>query len=316
MPIDSLLRAGMRKPPPAPPRMGARAPTPLDELEAKVRAQKTNLPRMYGKVDFDVVPERFTTEPEVRTMLPGPFAKKYRAQVLANEENVRRMRAYTMLGDEVADAYAALTPQYGFRRLIQMLVRACEEGVEAVPDAPEELQRFIASMEALPDWIDPELSAEGARYARVRLAILAPMMIRGAFIATFMNKYSGLPMALTGTLADHTSVKRVRETASFFTTAALPGSLDRHGPGFRAAAMVRLMHSMVRANILMRKSSWDPAVFGIPIPQVDQMPAGMIPAAIAAYQAVREKRGFTPSERAIVELSRHQCSCSGSPRTY
>ena len=35
------------------------------------------------------------------------------------------------------------------------------------------------------------------------------------------------------------------------------------------------MHSMVRANI-MRSGKWDVGVYGIPIPQVDQMPAGLI----------------------------------------
>jgi hypothetical protein len=145
------------------------------------------------------------------------------------------------------------------------------------------------------------------------MAILAPFVIRGAFIATFMNKYSGLPMALTGALSEGSSVKRVKETASFFTTAALPGALKRHGPGFRAAAMVRLMHSMVRANLLLHPGRWDVGVYGIPIPQVDQMPAGTMPAFVTAYRAVREKRGFTRRERAVVEHCRHQCFLLGLP---
>ena len=37
--------------------------------------------------------------------------------------------------------------------------------------------------------------------------------------------------------------------------------------------MVRLMHSMVRVNVL-RTGRWDLVVYGVPIPQVDQMPAG------------------------------------------
>ena len=32
-----------------------------------------------------------------------------------------RVRAYTMLGDVAADAYAMLMPKYGFRTLIEML---------------------------------------------------------------------------------------------------------------------------------------------------------------------------------------------------
>jgi hypothetical protein len=287
--------------------------TPLSELKAKVRAQKTLNPRLYGEVDFEIVPERFTRDVQVRSQLPSDIASGRRAEILADGEKVDRQLAYTMLGDVVADPYAALIPDYGFRRLVDMLVLACEKGVDAVPGAPPELERFIASMETLPDWIDPALSARGARAGRVSMAIVVPFLIRGAFIATFMNKYSGLPMALTGVLSNTSSVQRVKETASFFTTATLPGALSRFGPGFRAAAMVRLMHSMVRAALLMRAGRWDVPTYGIPIPQIDQMPAGTMPAAMSAFRCVREKRGFTKRERAIVELCRHQCFLLGIP---
>ncbi len=40
-----------------------------------------------------------------------------------------------------------------------------------------------------------ELVREGARLSRNQMVNLAPYVIRGAFVATFMNKYSGLPMA-------------------------------------------------------------------------------------------------------------------------
>src|SRR3546814_3861374 len=84
-------------------------------------------------------------------------------------------------------------------------------------------------------------------------------------------------MALTGTLGQATAARRVKETATFFATTALPGALDRFGAGFKAAAMVRLMHSMVRANVLSRPGMWDADTYGMPIPQLDQMPAGLIP---------------------------------------
>ncbi|HEX4938874.1 MAG TPA: oxygenase MpaB family protein, partial [Candidatus Kapabacteria bacterium] len=138
--------------------------------------------------------------------------------------------------------------------------------------------------------------------------------IRGTFVATFMNKYSGLPMALTGALSSETSVQRVKETASFFTTATLPGALGRYGAGFKAAALVRLMHSMVRFNILKRSKKWDVSVYGIPIPQVDQMPAGTIPAFTMAFNVVqRGRKHFNKRERAVVELCRYQSYLLGLP---
>jgi hypothetical protein len=120
-------------------------------------------------------------------------------------------------------------------------------------------------------------------------------------------------MALTGTLSNETAARRVRETAHFFACTVLPGALDRFGEGFKAAAMVRLMHSMVRVNVL-RSGRWDSSVYGVPIPQVDQMPAGLIPVFLLAFRMLREKRReFTPGERAQVELARYRCFLLGLP---
>lgn len=277
----------------------------LEKVRAKVASQKTALPALYGDVDFDSTPERFTDDPKASV---APRLRNL------DPDKVALIKAYTMLGDVVADAYAALMPQYGFRPLIQMLTKACDEGVAAVPDAPPALAAFIADMEATPDWVDMDLVREGQRLDRNAAANLGPFAIRGAFIATFMNKYAALPMALTGTLSNDTAARRVNETATFFTTTLLPGSLERHGAGFKAAAMVRLMHSMVRFNALRRSDRWDVDVYGIPIPQVDQMPAGLIPIFLMSYKIVAQgRKTFTADERARVELARYRCFLLGLP---
>jgi hypothetical protein len=277
----------------------------LEKVRAKVASQKTALPALYGDVDFDATPERFTDDPKASV---APRLRNL------DPDKVALIKAYTMLGDVVADAYAALMPKYGFRPLIQMLTTACDEGIAAVPDAPPELAAFIADMEAAPAWLDMDLVREGQRLDRNAAANLGPFAIRGAFIATFMNKYAALPMALTGTLSSDTAARRVNETATFFTTTLLPGSLERHGAGFRAAAMVRLMHSMVRFNALKRSDRWDVRVYGVPIPQVDQMPAGLIPIFLMSYKIVGQgRKTFTAEERARVELARYRCFLLGLP---
>jgi hypothetical protein len=169
-------------------------------------------------------------------------------------------------------------------------------------------------MEVKPDWLDMDLVREGARLNRLPMAETSPWMIRGAFLATFLNKYTALPMALTGTLSHSTASRRVNETATFFTVTTLPGALEPRGEGFKAAAMVRLMHSMVRFNVLRRVKGWDQSVYGIPIPQVDQMPAGLIDVFLLAFKMVEEGRTeFTPEERARVEFSRYRCYLLGLP---
>lgn len=281
----------------------------LDHVHQRIERQKTVLPVMYGEVDFSATPERYTDDISVSSM--ATYADKFPPPPA---DMAARVKAYTMLGDVTADAYAALMPKYGFKRLVGMLQMACDRGVAAVPDAPPELAALIAEMEVKPAWLNMDLVRKGAELNRLPMAVFAPWTIRGAFLATFMNKYTALPMALTGTLSNTTSAKRVNETATFFTVTTLPGALEPRGEGFKAAAMVRLMHSMVRFNVLRHGKVWDRSVYGIPIPQVDQMPAGLIDVFLLAFKMVEEGRTeFTADERARVEFSRYRCYLLGLP---
>jgi hypothetical protein len=284
------------------------------ELTDKMTTQAAQLPSVYGHVDFSITPERFTAEPGDQTDLAVELAHR-RPELLANQELVARVRAFTMTGDVVADAYAALSPQYGFKRLIAMLEQACTHGLDSVASAPPELARFIHEMEQLPSWLDARLIAEGARLERNAYAHRAPFVIRGGIIGTFMNKYAALPMVLTGALSHKTAGRRIKETATFFTSIVMPDALDRHGMAFKSAAMVRLMHSMVRCNLLGHGNRWDVKTYGIPIPQIDQLPAGLLSVAALAEKAFRHGRTtFTPAERAHVELARYRCFLLGLPQ--
>src|ERR1700685_3292626 len=113
----------------------------IAELTEKVTSQATQIPSMYGPVYFSITPERFTVQPGDQTELAPDFSQR-RPELLANEELVARIKAYTMIGDRVADAYTVLMPQHGAKRLITMLTEACDHGVENVPSAPPELVRF------------------------------------------------------------------------------------------------------------------------------------------------------------------------------
>jgi len=282
------------------------------DLARRVRSQRDLQPALYGDFDFDRQPDRLATEPDVDSALPTWVAD--RAPILEDDRVLELISTATMLGDVVADPYAALMDMHSVAQLIAMLKTACREGIDAVPEAPPELVSFIAAMEATPEWIDFDLVREGARQERIPAALLAPFITRGAFIATFTNTYAALPMALTGALSGKRAARRVNETASFFAVTTLPGALDRYGPGFEAAAMVRLMHSMVRYNALKKSDKWDKAIYGMPVPQVDQMPAGMIGQYLLARKARQQGRtSFTAEERAAVEFARYRCFLLGLP---
>jgi len=279
----------------------------------EVASQRADNPVMYGDVDFATLPERFMGEWDPAHDDNSSLGKRL-PELLKDSRRVEVIRNYTMMGDRVADRYAALIPEYGFKPLVAMLEQACDEGVQAVADAPPELEQFITSMEDKPDWVDMDMVEEGARLERNGAAHAAPYFIRGALIATYMNKYSALPMAMTGTLSGGQAAGRAFETSSFFATTVMPGALDRFREGFKAAAKVRLMHSMVRFHLL-RSKEWDQGVYGIPIPQVDQMPAGLINIFLLSADVLKGGRTeFTADERARVELSRYRCFLLGLPQ--
>ncbi len=234
----------------------------LDQLRTKVASQKANLPALYGDVDFATKPERFADEP----VISGPDKSRndhLRPQIMADAEKVERMRAYTMMGDTVADAYAGLMPVYGFAagEHADGGVRQGRRGRARCASGTGQLHPRDGGNTGLGGH-----EAGGGRRApepRGLRRTIHPSSFAARSLLTFMNRYSALPMALTGALSSETAGRRVKDTASFFITSVLPGALERFGPGFKSAAMVRLMHSMVRFNALRRSNMWDVKTYGI-----------------------------------------------------
>jgi len=128
-----------------------------------------------------------------------------------------------------------------------------------------------------------------------------------------MNKYTALPMAMAGALSGDDASKRIFGTATFFTSTVIPGALDRYGAAFKSAAKVRLMHSMVRFHGLHSKK-WCVKTYGIPVPQVDQMPAGQNSALLLSLKVIKQGRNeFTDGEQAEIEFFRYRCFLLGLP---
>ncbi|NQX90012.1 MAG: hypothetical protein HRT77_15245, partial [Halioglobus sp.] len=93
---------------------------------ASVLEQKDAIAAIYGNVDFAVLPERYVSDRSIVDTSPQRF-RQYAEKALSDPALVDIVRNYTMTGDRVADAYAALIPKYGFRRLITLLETACAD---------------------------------------------------------------------------------------------------------------------------------------------------------------------------------------------
>lgn len=264
--------------------------------------QKRIAPRVYGNLDLDIAPERFRSELGENSILKK---NKRITEHLADPEKVEFFRQLTLMGDPLADAYAALIPELGFRKIREMLEAAINQGIAAVPDAPAELKTFIGAVDEKPSWLDMESVERAARFMRLPTALWGDYALRVAFMNTYVNGYQGLPMIITGALTSDSAGRRMAETASTFKLAVLPGALDRGGEAYRSVLMVRLMHAMVRGNLLRKKEVWDFSVYGLPIPQVDQMGAALVTSYMLAKRALKAGRPFNQLERDIVELNRY-----------
>lgn len=259
--------------------------------------QKEIAPAVYGDLDLTIAPERFRTTVDTP---PQAFSRGIRVETLekflANEEEVELYRKLTLMGDPIADAFAARVPEIGMAKARAMLDQALEEGVEAVPDAPPELVALIRDMEKIPEWLDWEKIDRFHDRLRILSAVGQEYVMRLAFMMTYTNGYAGLPMMLTGALTGPSAARRMKETTSTFRMSTLPGAMRRDGIAFKSAAKVRLMHAVVRTTLLRNPDRWDYEVYGVPIPQVDQMGAALSFNFFFALAAVKMKRPLSEFE--------------------
>lgn len=267
-----------------------------------IQLQKTLAPTVYGPLDLTLVPERFRTALGENSIIRNDTRIQ---ALLADKERVEFFRQLTLMGDPLADAYAALIPQLGFKKARAMLDQAAAEGVDAVKDAPPELVALMRSVETEPEWLDWSKIDYATERLRPITALAGEAIIRVSFMMTYVNGYQGLPMIITGALTSDSAAKRMKETISTFKMAALPGALRKGGVAYQSAVKVRLMHAMVRCNLLKRPQNWDYSVYGVPIPQVDQMGAALGFNHLMAKYALAHGGRFNRSMEAAVEQARY-----------
>ncbi len=126
-------------------RLGRMEHPPKSFFSTTVMERQALIPAIYGGVDFNQLPERYEQAFDINRLRPSKH-RDYCQRVLERPELIELIQDYTMTGDAVADAYAALMPEYGFKTLVTMLELACDQGVENVNNAPEELIAFIRAM--------------------------------------------------------------------------------------------------------------------------------------------------------------------------
>lgn len=167
-------------------------------------------------------------------------------------------------GDPLMDDFVtwmfATNPRVGR----QQFDLALNQGIEAVVDCPEPLQRLFAGLQT-PSWLQSELLDE-AVLAMQRTGTSANLVMRDlALMGGYSMSGFNQALVLTGALTKGAD-KRILETGQWWFDCTQ--GMQRFSIGFKSTVHVRLIHALVRRHLSQSKD-WDAQRWGIPICQVD-----------------------------------------------
>lgn len=186
-----------------------------------------------------------------------------------SEAQLQKMGSLMMVGDAPADEWARCYTPEARESWYRQFNEALEGGFTSVANPPAELKALLRDVEEEPLWLDRRLlDAAAQTHQRVGLfqeLVMKNMALMGGYTAGAMTK----PLVFTGALESGTS-RRITETANFGLDVTRRGGLERHGPGFKTALRVRMMHGLIRRRILA-KPGWRADLWGIPINQADMI---------------------------------------------
>ncbi len=213
-------------------------------------------------------------------------------------------------GDPAMDALVDWMVVFGPREARVLFEQALAQGADSLPDCPQPLRDFFATVDTVPAWVSREALADGVHFIHgvglIAMVVMRDLALMGGYLLSGFNQ----ALVMTGALNQGTS-QRVAETGKWWMDCTEPGGLDRFGPGFRSTLHVRLVHALVRRNLSARPE-WDHAVWGLPLNQID-MAATYLGFSVVMLGALR-KLGIqaTPREsRGVMQLWSYACWLMG-----
>ncbi len=171
------------------------------------------------------------------------------------------------VGDPLADGVIRRVLEEGDIALVNRILATLRLNSDPDPtDMPQYLRDYLDATSALPAWMDQQQIdiAENLFWE------YGAPMITALFCASlpycYMAKKGVQVLELTARLASNPT-RRVLETAQFLVDGLSPGGLGPQGRGARAVQKVRLLHGMIRAQVLA-SGQWNPD-WDVPINQED-----------------------------------------------
>jgi hypothetical protein len=177
-----------------------------------------------------------------------------------------RMLTRDELGGRLADAMGlrAGDPE---RVTMDDLRTALSGGIDAVDGPATALVDFIDAVSRVPDWVDWDLLAQGARAYRRFGQNAADILLVLSLIGGYRFGGPTDLLVATGGLTGDMTVLRLAETQKWTATLSQPEALRPGEEAWRLTVHVRAMHALVNQRFTPR---WDVERWGLPINQTDQ----------------------------------------------
>lgn len=175
---------------------------------------------------------------------------------------------HMLLADEVGyEAYKAIRPLRNQGR--EMVSKALDEGIDAVPDAPDELVRLFKDLDTVPEWVDWDQLNRGC-VAMWRAGRFVPICLGYSSIGYGFASYGGTKaLNFTRLLIDTDQAgTRMSETLRWVAAVSTPDGMRRNGVGFKYSVRVRLVHCAVRFGI-SKSPKWQWNDWGMPVTNTD-----------------------------------------------
>ena len=171
--------------------------------------------------------------------------------------------AHTLIGDPLGEEMAADLEAFSAsesERLIQAAMN--EEGEEALRDAPDSLRRFFKEAETPPEWLDYSAFAPSVRMFYRNSQIVLAAFVAGVLIEGITTNIAK-SFFITGRVRDQ-GIRRLEQNNRHMMEIFLPGSLYRHGDGWKLSLRIRIVHARLR-RLLSDSEDWDKEAWGEPI---------------------------------------------------
>jgi hypothetical protein len=225
-----------------------------------------------GSTPFDA--DKYKNRPELPRRWRDPYHPEKWAQrlklllvasPLRDETQLEKYRRAHFDGDPLADELVQWMHRVGMRHGWAEFDKALTLGLHHVADPSPELQAFFEAVDRIPGWLDQDALRRACDFG-LRQAIFTQLSEFSGLLAGYAVAGLAKPLVATRSL-DDVAAKRIAETVSFVRDIYMSQTLARHSQGFYSTIRVRMLHALVRHNLL--KAGWDTDHWGIPINQLD-----------------------------------------------